>query len=157
VDDALVVRGLECFGDLLRYRDDVLDRHRASRHASGEILAVHELHDQRIALAGVFETVNLSNVGVIQRSERLRLPPKALQAIGVCCELRAQNLQRYFAIEPIVAGAIDFAHPACAERRHDRVRTEVRPRCEPQAGIIPTRLDAATIAASTVDTAGFCT
>ena len=99
MDDALLVRGLECFGDLLRYRAHVLDRHRASRHAGGEILAVHELHDQRVALAGVFETINLSDVGVIQGSERLRLPPKALQTFGICRELSAQNLERYFAIE----------------------------------------------------------
>jgi hypothetical protein len=45
------------------------------------------------------------------------------------------DLDQYVPIEPIVAGAIDFAHPACAERRHDRVRTEVRPSASRKLGL----------------------
>src|SRR5215472_17934394 len=41
-----------------------------------------------------------------------------------------QNLDRYSAVEPRVAGAVDLAHPARSERSNDFVRPEFGARCE---------------------------
>ena len=50
-------------------------------------------------------------------------------------QVRRQHLDRDVAPEPRVAGAIDLAHPARAERRQDLVGTEFRPGRERHAEI----------------------
>jgi hypothetical protein len=37
------------------------------------------------------------------------------------CGIIAVNLDGYISLQPCVAGAVDFAHPACAERRRDLI------------------------------------
>ena len=46
MDDALLVRGFQRLGDLLRDRQRVGERDRAARDVRGQILALDELHDQ---------------------------------------------------------------------------------------------------------------
>ena len=49
MDDAGFVRGLERVGDLLRDRQRVGQWHRAARDERGQILALDEFHDERVA------------------------------------------------------------------------------------------------------------
>jgi hypothetical protein len=49
VDDALLVRVLECLGDLERHRQRLGERHRAPLEALRQVLAVHQLHGQERA------------------------------------------------------------------------------------------------------------
>ena len=55
----------------------------------GEVLALDQLHDQRSDVrARLLDAVDLRDVRVIQRGERLRLALEAHQAIGVARERR---------------------------------------------------------------------
>ena len=51
MDDAVVVRGFERFGDLSRNRQRLVERNRPARDAFREVLAFDELHHERSAAA----------------------------------------------------------------------------------------------------------
>jgi len=75
--------------------------------------------------AGQFlDAVNLRDVRMIERRERLRLALETHQAIGVEGKRLRQDLERNITIEPRVAGPVDLAHPASTERRREGVGPE---------------------------------
>jgi hypothetical protein len=49
VDDALLVRGLQSLGDLLRDRERFPERKRAGGEALPQVFALDELHDEDVA------------------------------------------------------------------------------------------------------------
>jgi hypothetical protein len=61
---------------------------------------------------------------MIERREQPCLALEPREAIGIGREARRQHLDRHIASELRIAGAVDFAHPAAAERRENLVRTE---------------------------------
>src|SRR5439155_7980072 len=63
------------------------------------------------------ESVNGSDVGVIQRRQRLRFALEPRHAFGVLGERLRQHLQRHVTGELGVAGARYLAHPASAKRQ----------------------------------------
>ena len=71
MDDPLIVCRFECVGDLLRDRQRLGKRDRSARDALREVLALDQLHHERTEAVGFFETVDLRDVGMIQRRERL--------------------------------------------------------------------------------------
>jgi hypothetical protein len=78
----------------------------------------------------IAEIVDGENVGMVERRHGLRLALEADARSAVVGEARGQHLDRDFALEPRVACAIHFAHPACAERGDERVVTECVPRTQ---------------------------
>ena len=87
-----LVRGVECIGDLRRDAQRLFHSNRRARDAVGEILTRHQLHHQSwhraaIARAGrIDHAVDLRDVGVIERGERLRLALETDQAITIGSE-----------------------------------------------------------------------
>jgi hypothetical protein len=86
-----------------------------------ERLAFDQLHDQRRngCLAGdgcgdFFESVDDSNVRVVQRRERAGFALEAFPPLGVGADEVRQHFDGDLAREPRIAGALDFAHAACA-------------------------------------------
>src|SRR5215469_8507943 len=67
---------------------------------------------------------------MIQRRNRAGLALKAGFQLSAGRKMSRQNLDRYSAVEPRVAGAVDLAHPARSERSNDFVRPEFGARCE---------------------------
>ncbi len=86
MNDAGLVRGFERFRDLPRDRQHLVDRDRSARTALRERLAFHQLHHQRTRAARILDAVDVGDVRVIQRSERLRFALEAHHAIGVARE-----------------------------------------------------------------------
>ncbi len=123
MDDAVLVRGLEGFGDLPGDRQRLVQRNGSLRDAIRERRSLDELEDERAFL----ESVNRRDVQMIERREDLRLALEARQAIGIECERLGQDFQRDVAIEPAVARAIPLAHPARADEGSDFVRADARP------------------------------
>ena len=130
MDDALLVRGFERFGDLSRDlawpRRAATPRARCARERSSPSTSSITSAWMR-ALAGgraFLEAVDLRDVRMVQRRKRLGFAPKALQPIGIPRELVAEDLQRDVAMEPRVTRAIHLAHPTCAERRDNLVGTK---------------------------------
>ena len=74
----------------------------------------------------LFETVNRSNVGMVQRGEQLRFTLKPGDSIAIVHESVGQNLERHFTAEFRVARAIDLTHPSGADEGDDFVDAKAR-------------------------------
>jgi hypothetical protein len=115
VDDAFLVRGLERIGHLLRDAQRLDERDRPPAQAIGEVLALHQLHDQRCAAAGFLETVDARDVRMTERGEDLRLAVKARHALFVVREVLGQQLQRDIAVQARVGRTEHLSHAASSE------------------------------------------
>jgi hypothetical protein len=91
-------------------RERLEHRQRPGREPLRQVRAVDELHHQRDAVTTLDNTVDLRDVGMVQRRERLRLALEAGQALRVEGEAIRQDLDRDITIEPGIAGAVDLAH-----------------------------------------------
>ena len=122
MDDALLVRRLERGRNLRGDRQGLLDRYRTVGKTLREVVAFDELHDQgrrdrpaAVAWSDLLDAINLRDMRVIQRRERLRLAGEARHPLGVRGEQIRQDLDGDVAVEPRVAGAEHFAHAAGTE------------------------------------------
>jgi hypothetical protein len=75
-------------------------------------------------VAGILEAIDVTDVRVIQRREQLRLALEAREPLRIACDRLRQDFDRDVAIQRRIARAIDFAHPAGANRTDDLVRAE---------------------------------
>ena len=80
MDDPLLVRRFERLGDLLRDGQRFVERDRAARDALRQILALDELHHERLDAAAFFEAVDVRDVRMIQRREHLRFARETARA-----------------------------------------------------------------------------
>ena len=112
-----LVRGFQCLGDLPGDRQGFGRRQRPARHLNRQVLAGHQLHDQRADAAGFLDAVDGGDVRVVQRGQRLRFAREAREAIGIGGQGCGQDLDGDVAIELGIARAIDLAHPAGAQWR----------------------------------------
>ena len=65
MDNPLLVRGLQRFGDLRRNGEGLLDRDRPLRDPVGECRALDELHHQPSDAVRLFQAVNGRDVRVV--------------------------------------------------------------------------------------------
>src|SRR5439155_5488649 len=130
--DPLLVSGFERLGNLPGDVDRRIDGNWSSLHRLGKVFPFYEFHDERTNAAGFLEAVDVRDVGVVERGQRLRLAREARQPVGVGREVIREDLDRDVAIEFAVAGAIDLAHPAHANQRADVKRTEAAARVKGQ-------------------------
>ena len=126
MDDPLVVSGGERLGNLSGDGEGFRNRDRTARDAFGERRPVDELHDEGLGAVGLFEAVNQRDVGMVERGKHARLAPEPRQAIRIRLERGSQRLDRDVAPQIRVAGAIDLAHAAGPDGRHDLIRTKAR-------------------------------
>ncbi len=83
VDDALLVRGFEGFGDLFGDGERLIDRNRTLRDAVGERRPLDQFHDEGMDTAGLLEAVDGGDVGVVQGREGLGFPLEPGDTLGV--------------------------------------------------------------------------
>ena len=88
---------------------------RATSDPLRQILAVDELHDEGAHTVGFFQAVDLRDVCVVQRGERLRFACEPRQAIRIASDGVGQDLQGHIAIEPRVVGPKHLPHAAFAD------------------------------------------
>ena len=69
MDDAFLMRRFECFRNLFRDGQCLIDRNRPSLDALGQRLSRHEFHHQELPSAGFFDAVDRRDVGMIQRRQ----------------------------------------------------------------------------------------
>jgi hypothetical protein len=126
VDDALAVRGLERGGDLERERADPRPVERTFvADDLGEVAAAEQLHDEvRRAIVGDPGVDDPHDVLMIDVGGGLGLATEALDHVGVCRVLGAQDLDCDGAIERQLPGLVDHAHAADADPSDDRVATQ---------------------------------
>jgi hypothetical protein len=146
MDDAVIVRGFERLGNLPREFERLLDRNRSLAEATGERLALYELHYETTYVAsgfpvrrslggggsrtrylGLLDAVNRGDVPVVQGREDPRLTLEAPDALRVGGKGGREHLDGDVAAEPRVARAIDFAHPADADALLQPIDPELVP------------------------------
>jgi hypothetical protein len=131
VNNSLFVRGRQPARDLLRVVDSLArGRERTIAQAVAQRFAFEQLGNDIRRAVGLANVVNRKNVGMVQRGRRARFLREPLQALGIGRERRGQNLDRDGTVQPRVAGTIDFAHAARAQRRFDFVGAKFRARGE---------------------------
>jgi hypothetical protein len=129
VDDAVLVCGLEGFGDLLGDGQGLVDGNRPAPNPVRQGLAVHELQDQRADMGrgpsrSFFQAKNRGDVGVIEGGQQLRLALEAGDTLGIGGKDIWQELQGDITLKPRVPCPIHDAHPAGAEGGNHLIRPE---------------------------------
>ncbi len=132
MDDPLLVRRFERFGNLPRDGQRFVERDRAERDALRQIVAVDQLHHDGTHTATLFEAVDVRDVRVIDGRQRLRFAREPREPVGIAGERVGQDLQRDVAIELRIARTEHLAHPACADAGDDFVDAEARAGSEGQ-------------------------
>ena len=124
MDDALLMRGFESLGDLLRDWQRLVDWDRALCKALRQVVTFDQFHHEGVQAGRLLEAVNRGDVGMIQRRERLRLALETCQAFGVRGERARQDLDRDLSAQRRVGGAIHLTHAPFANRGRDLVDAE---------------------------------
>ncbi len=123
MDDPLLVRRLECLGDLPRDGEGLVEGERAALQPLGEVFALDELHDEGAHAARLLEAVDRGDIRVLELREDLRLALESCEAVRVGGERLGKDLDRDLALQLRVGRPIDDPHPALAERGGDLVRS----------------------------------
>ena len=97
----------------------------AARDALRQVLAFDQFHHQCTHASDFLQAVDVRDVRMIERRQRLRFAVKPRQPIGVVREGIGQHLEGDIAIELRVAGAKHLAHSPGAECGEDLVGTDV--------------------------------
>ena len=95
---------------------------------AGEIVALDQFHHERVDVRGLIlfdDAVDLRDVRVVERGQRLRFAREARDAIRIVREHVGQDLDRDVAVQLRIARAIHLAHSAFAQLGDDLVRAEV--------------------------------
>ena len=129
MDDAVPVRLVEGAGDLDGGPQGVGKRQRALREPRGQRFALEVLHDEeldfvttrplgrrRVGDAKAPDVIQRADVGVGELRDALGFPIEAVAELRVRGEKRGQDFDGDVASEAGVAGFVDLAHSARAER-----------------------------------------
>src|SRR5207244_12260931 len=100
------------------------DRDGTTRDDLRQVVALDQLHDQGTEAAGFLQSVNMRDVRMIERGQRLGFAREPREAIRIVRERVGQNFQRDIAIELGIAGSPHLPHPAFANRGDDFVDAE---------------------------------
>jgi len=98
---------------------------RAAPETIGERRPFDQFEHQRAGTICFLQPIDRADVRVIECRQRPRFACEARAPLGISREVRRQELDRDIAAKLAVARAIDLAHAARAERRHDSVGAEL--------------------------------
>src|SRR5205809_1843541 len=99
MDKAGLVSGFQCFGDLLRYRQRLVNRNWTALQSLLKRLTLDQLHHDASRIVGFFEAVDLGNVWMVQRGEDLSFTLEARETIGIVHEMIRQKFQCDLALQ----------------------------------------------------------
>ncbi len=86
-----------------------------------QVAAFHQLHRQVAESITLLDRVQDDDIGMVERSDRLRLALEALAPIRVVGQLSWENLQGHLAMELVVHRRVDLTHASFAELGEDLV------------------------------------
>src|SRR5437868_2013910 len=115
MNDTALVGILQRLRNLFRVSERCFERQRTRQR-----FTLNKLH----RYCAFFDTVDMSDVGMIERSQNLGLALESGRTPGIAGELFRQYLQRDIALQLRVPRPIDFSHSTRAERREDLIRAE---------------------------------
>ena len=125
MDDSLVVSSGKAAGDFQCVVEGLADGKRSALEARPQGVAFEQLRDDVGCAVVRADIVDGEDVRVVQGAggARLLLEAAELLAIG---DLLGENLDRDFALQAGVTGAVDLTHRPRAEQPHDLIRAESR-------------------------------
>ena len=130
MDNALLMRCFEPLGDLLPDGERIIDRDWPFRDAVSESRAFNQLHHERMNAAPLLEAVDLRDVRMVQRRERLGFTLESCQTLRVLCERLREYLDGDWPTELRICRPVDLAHPAHADLGDDFIRADASPRSQ---------------------------
>ena len=132
MDDALLVRRFERFGDLSGDRQRLIDWDRAIGDPLGQIVALDQFHDEGVVASRLLDRIDAGDVWMIQGRERLGLALEPRQALEISRECVGKDLDGDVAAERRVGGSVHLPHAPFADRRSNFVDAEVCAGCKGQ-------------------------
>jgi len=133
MDDPLLMRSFEGLRNLPGDAERLIDWNRSARDQLVEALAVDEFKFEELRVAGLFETVDLCDVRMVEQGEDLGFAAETGDALRIVRERGRQDLQRNVTSELRVLSAVDLAHAAAPDERDDFVGAEASARSESHA------------------------
>ena len=92
MDDALLVRRFERFGDLARDRQRLADIERAARDPLGQRLALDQLQHEHANAVRLFQPIDRCDVRMIERRQQPRLAVEPRQPLRIAREDSGRTL-----------------------------------------------------------------
>src|SRR5687768_9033124 len=105
MDNPSLVCRFKGFRNLARDRKGFVEWERPASETVGERFALDEFHHQRAVRARVLDAVDLRDVWMVQRRQRLRFASEPRNTIDVGCKRFGQDLDGDVTIEADVARA----------------------------------------------------
>jgi hypothetical protein len=127
VNDTRSVRRVEGGGYLNSDRECLFERYCPLFEPRCERLALEILHDEELEPVLLTDIEQWADVRMAERRNHSGFAFEPLAKLGVASEVSGKYLDSDDAIEPGVAGPVDLAHSAGAERLNDFIRTETSP------------------------------
>ncbi len=130
MDDALLVRRFERFGDLSCDPQRFVNGNRSSSDPFGEVLPLDDLHHQRqrgdAACRRLLEPVDLGDARMIEGRQHFGFALESGQPVAIAGHLRRQHLQRDVALQARVSGSVDLTHTPGAQWSDDFIGANSR-------------------------------
>jgi hypothetical protein len=114
----------ERLADVDSVADCRLQWHRAGGHHLCEGGSLDQLHDHGAPVADVDQVVDRGDARVVESRQRAGFALETGARFEIVVARERQDLESDVATQPRVAGAVDLAHAAHAERGDDLVNTE---------------------------------
>jgi hypothetical protein len=115
MDDALLVRGFQCVGDLRRDAQRLIERNRTAGDPPRKILTLDELHHERGNAVAFFKAIDARNIRMIKRGEDFRFALKTCEPVVSRREGLRQDLDRDLALQLGIGGPIHLPHAALTD------------------------------------------
>jgi hypothetical protein len=124
MNDTFLMRRIQSLRYLPRDLQRFIERERPLLNPRGESFALNQFHHDATGIIGLLETVDLSDVGMIQRREDLCFAAKTGETIRIACKPGREQLESHVSLQGDVACAKDHTHPAFAQFGRDLIRTD---------------------------------
>src|SRR3989442_4314137 len=119
------MRFVQCVGDLRPEVEWLFEWKRVLFEAFGQRFPLDAFHSEIINAVLMTDIMQGANIRMIQAGNGLRFALEALLANRIRGELRGQNFDRDGALQPRVAGAVNFAHAPRTKRHADFIRAKL--------------------------------
>src|SRR5688500_9121192 len=115
MNDTLFVCCFQRFSDLFRDQEGVSDWNPTLRSRIGKRRSLNERHHERRRAIGLFQSMNLRDIRMIETSEHFCLALEAGQALGVGRDCVWQELDRDATFQVEVSRPVNLSHSAFAD------------------------------------------
>ena len=124
MNDALFMRGFKSLGDLFSDGQRLINRDRSLLDPICQGPPFDKLQNQCLLALGLFQSVDVSDVGMVERRQNFGFALEPCEAIRIIRERLRQYLQGHVPVELGISGSIHLPHAALADEGGDIVVAE---------------------------------